>query len=308
MDCTLNIIGYRDCGNNYKYYLDDYGLSLLRATKIVDDKFDNAKDFINKLINQSWTETFEDITFDGFNANKILNDVSYGDIDKSGYFTGTKTTTFTLDDSCNLGSFYTSQLNVYVKTGGATTIQIIQGTVVSELYNDTSESDTIIELAINDFVDDIFQIKIITTGEIWTGISNGDCLCGNAPYYTIEAEDDLIAFNLTFQVRCNKIPHLCKYVDLIAPIVINKIMGKIWFWLYTTDAFSNTVNSEKEKAISMMVYFDSNYINLISTERNPNEKQGQYQIGLNKLNIPKPTCQCCMECKSSGWTVRGMKP
>ena len=307
MDCTLNIIGYRNCDREFSYYLDDYGISVLSGSKVVDDKFANAKQMIDTLISQSWTETFNDITFDGMQANKILNDVTFGYMDYNDSFTGTKTVTFTKDQICELGSFYLSQLNVYVKESGLTTVQLIQGTVVSELYNDTPDDNTTIELAINDYVADEFQIKIITEGVVWLGSDNGECRCEDRVYYTVEA--DVIPFVLTFQVRCNKLVHLCKYVDLIAPIVINKVLGKYWFKVHTTDVFSNKVNSETAngKDIAMMVYYDSDYRSIVDSDVT-NKALGQYQLSLNKLNIPKPTCKCCMECKTSGWTYQGQKP
>lgn len=307
MDCTTNIIGYKSCGTASKYYLDDYGISLNSASKVNDDKFTNAKEMLNKIISQSWQDTFNDVTFDGFNANKILNDVTYGDMDFSDSFTGTKETTFTLDKSCLLGSFYLSQLNVYVKTGGLTTVTLIEGTTETELYSDDTTDSTTIELAINNFVADVFSIRIVTAGEIWTGIGSSECGCNSAPYYSVSTTDSLFPFTLTFQVRCNKLVHLCKYVDLLAPIVIAKVLGKYWFKLHTTDVFSNYVNSERDKAISMMVYYDSDYRSIIDSDVQ-SKALGQYQILLSKLNIPKPTCKCCMECKSTGWGYRSQKP
>lgn len=307
MDCTLNIIGYRSCGNTFRYYLDDYGISLNSASKVADDKFVNAKDMLDKLISQSWTETFADITFDGMDANKILNDVTVTDMDYSDSFTGTKTVSFELDDECELGSFYLSQLNVYVKESGVTTIQLIQGTTVSELYYDTPDDNSVIELAINDFVNNEFSVKVITDGVVWLGTDNSECRCEGVQWYTITKNDNVLPFVLTFQVRCNKLVHLCKYVDLIAPIVIYKVLGKFWFKVHTTDIFSNYVNSEAEKAIAMMVYYDSDYRSIVVSEVT-NKALGQYQIALNKLNIPKPTCKCCMQCRTSGWTYQGMKP
>lgn len=305
MDCTSNIIGYRNCGKEFKYYLDDYGISLPSASKVTDDKFSNAKQMLDTLISQSWPETFNDIRFDGMNADKILNDVTFGDMDYSDSFTGTKTVTYVKDSYCELGSFYLSQLNVYVKESGLTTVQLIQGTTVSDLYFDTPDDNTVIELAINNSASDTFQIKVITEGVVWIGSDNGECRCEGAVYYTVTK--DVVPFVLTFQVRCDKTVHLCKYVDLIAPVVINKILGKFWFKVYTTDVFSNFVNSEAEKAISMMVFYDSQYAGIQNTDIT-NKLLGQYQIELNKLNIPKPTCKCCMECKTSGWTYQGQKP
>ena len=307
MDCTQNIIGYRSCGTVFKYYLDDYGISLNSASKVNDDKFVNAKDMLDKIISQSWSDTFRDITFDGMDANKILNDVTVTDMDYSDSFTGTKTVSFSLDNDCELGSFYLSQLNVYVKESGLTTVQLIQGTTVSELYYDTPDDNTIIELAINDFVANDFEIKVITEGVVWIGSDNSECRCEGVQWYTITQDDNVLPFTLTFQVRCNKLVHLCKYVDLIAPIVINKILGKFWFKIHTTDTFTNYVNSERDRAVSMMVYYDSDYRSIIDSEVS-NKAEGQYQISLNRLNIPKPTCKCCMECKTSGWTYQGMKP
>ena len=57
----------------------------------------------------------------------------------------------------------------------------------------------------------------------------------------------------------------------------------------------------------MMVYYDSQYAGFENTDTT-NKMLGQYQIELNKLNIPKPTCRCCMECKTSGWAYVGQKP
>ena len=307
MSCTDNIIGYRDCNREFKYYLDDYGISLNSASKVNDDKFTTAKNMLETLISQSWTETFADITFDGMQANKILNDVSYGLMDSSGYFTGTKTITLTKDNDCVLGAFYLSTVNAYVKTSGLTTIQLIQGTVTTELYNDTPDDDELITLGVNDFVSDTFSIRIITEGEIYTGIPNNECLCEGAQWYDYSGDFNDYPLTFTFQVRCNKEVHLCKYVDLIAPIVISKILGKYWFKVYTTDVFSNYVNSETAKAIPMMVYYDSDYRSIVDSEGS-GKASGQYQLGLSKLNIPKPSCKCCMECKTSGWTYQGQKP
>jgi len=56
-----------------------------------------------------------------------------------------------------------------------------------------------------------------------------------------------------------------------------------------------------------MVYYDSDYRSIVDSE-GQGKAEGQYQISLNKLNIPKPTCKCCMECKTSGWCYVGQKP
>lgn len=303
MDCTTNIIGFKNCGYVSKFYLDDYGISLNSASKVNDDKFANAKEMLNKIIAQSWQETFQDVSFDGFKANKILSDVTFGKNDETTFFTGTNTTTFTLDDDCNLGSFYLSQLNVSIKKGGNTQIILVKGTTETVLYNDDTTDNTIIELAINNFVSNIFSIKVVTDGEIWHNSSDLDCECRS--FFSVT--DNKYPFTLTFQVRCNVNVHLCKYVDLLAPVVIAKILGKFWFKVYTTDLFSNYVNSEKEKAISMMVYYDSEFLLITPTDRQIKE-QGQYQILLKKLNIPMPSCKCCMECKSTGWSYVSQKP
>ena len=112
MDCTKNIIGYKDCNKAFRYYLDDYGISLNSASKVNDDKFTNAKAMLDTIISQSWKETFNDITFDGMQANKILNDVTYGMSESVNDFTGTKTVTLTKDDDCELGEFYLSSFTL----------------------------------------------------------------------------------------------------------------------------------------------------------------------------------------------------
>jgi len=57
----------------------------------------------------------------------------------------------------------------------------------------------------------------------------------------------------------------------------------------------------------MMVYYDSDYRSIVDSE-GVGKAAGQYQLLLSKLNIPKPSCKCCMECKTSGWSYQGQKP
>ena len=307
MDCTKNIIGYKDCNKAFRYYLDDYGISLNSASKVNDDKFTNAKAMLDTIISQSWKETFNDITFDGMQANKILNDVTYGMSESVNEFTGTKTVTLTKDDDCELGEFYLSSLTFYVKTGGETTVQLIQGTTTTELYSDTPSDGDAVTININSFVSDVFKLRIITEGESYKNKASNECRCEGVQWYTYSDDYNDYPFVFPFQVRCSKEVHLCKYVDLIAPIVINKILGKYWFKVYTTDVFSNYVNSSADKVIPLMVYYDSDYRSIVDSE-GQGKAEGQYQILLNKLNIPKPTCKCCMECKTSGWGYVGQKP
>jgi hypothetical protein len=316
MSCTTNIIGYRHCGYTPRILLDDYGISLQSASKVNDDKFPTAKAMLDTMIQQSWDEAFRDLTIDGMDFQKILNDVTYGKMDKSGHFTGTKQINWSLSSFFGslyqvneLGTFYASQLKVYVKTGGATTINLIQGEVVEELYSGAPEDETVITLSINKFLEDKFSIQVITAGEIYTGIFNEVCNCTNNGYWTYEGDTSPPPFVFTFQVRCSKDKHLCKYVMDIAPAVINKILGKYYFKVNTTDVFNNWINSESgDRAVANMCYYDSQYFGISNADPHTRTK-GQYQITLEQIQkrLPKPTCKSCMTCNTSGWSRQSQK-
>jgi hypothetical protein len=302
--CFDGLVGVRNCGVEYSYYLDDYGFSLAKGVKITDSAYNTAKNLIDTLIAHSIDDVISDITFKGFQANKILNDIELGTVDLTEEFTGTKDLTITLDKSCTLGQLYLSNLEYYVKTSGVTTVTLIQGSTTTSLYTGTPTDNSLIQITVNSFVDD-FTIRIVTAGVLYNHSGLNGCGCMNPNYWTsTNTDSDSFSYGqINFQVRCNKVKHLCKFTHLLVKPIIYKTMGKLYYQLFSTDTFNNFINAEKERALTHAVYYDSNYINLVDTERNPNEKRGQFQIEIEKLNnlLPAPKCKSCMTCDTLGW-------
>jgi len=304
--CFDGIVGIRDCSSAYQYFLDDYGFSLLKAVKTTDSAYGNAKNLVNTLIAQSIDDVINDIHFKSFQSNKILNDSVYGKIDRENEFTGSKTITFTLDSCLTLGSFYLSAVSVFVKTGGTLTVTLTNNATDEILYDDTASAGTL-TIPYNAFVSDEWSVKIETdTAVLYNSIISNTCSY-DCNYYTVDNTDNVGGLKIEFQVRCNKVKHLCRYSHLLAKAIIFKSLGKLYFQHYNTDSFNNYINStDKDKLLSLMVYYDSTYINLINTERNPNEKNGQYQLELERLSklIPEPMCTPCLECDTTGWVEK----
>jgi hypothetical protein len=300
MDCLKDIIGVKSCGE-YKYYLDDYGFSLNKASNIAGSAFINGKDLVNKLITQSINDLVRSIHFDGFTADKILNDVQFGEVSSDTY-TGTKTLTFTLNKSCKLGVFYIADIEFQAKTSGHVKIQ--QGTNV--LFDGDVEAETSYTISVNSVMPDIFTISITTDAELYQHIGSSTCGCGQVSHYSITSSDgnSNSFFKTTFQVRCDIGKHLCRFIDKLVPAIIYRTLGKIYFQAYTTDAFNNWINSTSDKTLSLMMYYDSEYNSILDTEGKNASKLGQYQIELDRLSktLPKPDCKCCLECDTIGWT------
>lgn len=299
MDCLKDKIGVKSCGS-YDYYLDDYGFSLLKASNIAGSAFESGKDLVNKLINQSISDVVRSIRFDGFSADKMLNDVVFGNLQTDTY-TGTKSITFTLDKACKLGTFYLANIEFQAKTAGHVKVEL-NGT---PLFDDDVEAETSYTVEYNNNVSDIFTIKITTDAELYQYISTSTCGCGERTHYSAtSSEGNSNAFvQTTFQIRCDISKHLCKFWDKLIHAVIYRTLGKIYFQAYTTDAFNNWINSSAEKTLSLMMYYDSEYMSILDTEGKNAKNFGQYQLEMDLLSktLPKPTCKCCLDCKDTGW-------
>lgn len=294
-----------------KYYLDDIGISLLTAAHTADEKYGTGKKLIETKIKQAWEDAFNDIQFKGLQANKTLNDLEIGTLTDNGLptFSGFRGLKFKLDKSCKLSRFYLYKVTMAVKVGGVTSVIIRQNGTDKELYSGTLGNDEQVDIVVNQYVEDSFQILANNENvQVYSGTATTQCSCNDHKYFTVTGSDDTTeAYGITceIQVRCDKTKYLCKYADKIASAVRYKAAALIWQEIDESNRFNDLLTIKQEDATTKMAWLDSTY-NLLKYDPNVESTytpKGMYQKELEKLNIPIPKCPCCLECASDGYTM-----
>ncbi len=125
---------------------------------------------------------------------------------------------------------------------------------------------------------------------------NDTCSC-SCQFYKIDNYGN--GLDVDLQVRCDKSKHLCKFTDILAPAVIASILGQFWFKVHTTNRANEHKIFKDVDAISMMAYYNSDYLAMVQSDGKGVTKEGQYQMEISKINIPLPKCNCCLECEDS---------
>lgn len=313
--CYEGIISIRGLceSDTAKYYLDDYGISLLTAAKSADEKFQTGKKLIESKINQAWRQGFNDIQFNGLDANKILNEVEVGKVSENELtdVTGFNGVSHKLDKCCKLSRFYLYKFSVPFKTGGATSIKINQNGTETTLYTGTPADDDIVEIVVNDFVEDGFKILVdLTNVTVYSGTLHIINTHPSALKFSVTSTDTALPgqnFGIVseLQVRCDKYKYLCKFTDNIAPAVVYKAAAMFWKEIKDSNRFNDLLNIKKDVAVAEMAWLDSSY-NLLQYDPGVEKTyapKGMYQKELAKLNLPFPSCACCMECNQDRYQM-----
>jgi len=309
MKCWDNIIGIRGlCENEeYKYYLDDYGIGLKQLSKTADDKFISGKKLFKTKLNQAWESVFKDFKFNGFKSNKILNTISVGNFTENELqFIGFKGIKFTLL-KCELTSFYLNKIYLYVKQGGTTIVKIKVNGVETELFNGTVGNDEVLELSVRDYISSDFEILVDGTNiSVYDGTTSYNCDC-NLIYFNVSGGLNY-GLKVDLQVRCNPYDYLCNYVDLLAEAVIYKLSALLWKEALDSNRFNDFLNiklgESNSNAITQLAWLDNTY-NLLKYDINStnNKQKGMYQFELEKISIPTPDCKCCLDCEGSSYRI-----
>ncbi len=315
--CYDNIIGIRGyCEDtNSKYYLDDYGISLKTLAKGADERFVTGKRLFETIINRAWKDVFNDISFDGFKANEVLSQATIGVNSNTAMasIAGYNGIAFTLDKRCSLGQFYVSSISLSVEVGGNTDIYIVNNGVNQLLFSGAVANDSLLELQVNSYLSDTFSVIVDTTNvQVSKGsASEEDCGC-SYNYFSVNSTEGNNNFGLVvdLQVRCNIEKHLCRFVDLLALPVVYKALGLLSLEMMQSKRLNDYVTDKtKEEAAQMAGFYDSS-INIFQYLEDkafvggrPNVALGQYQLELNKIKIPKPKCNCCIECRDNQYSI-----
>lgn len=307
-DGLISIKGLCQEDDNVLYYLDDIGISLQMAAKVVDPNYGTGKRLIEAKIEQGWKEVFKDIQYKGMNANKILNDdiVGVNSTDSVAANASYRGMTFTLDKSCKLARFYISKVVLSVANGGSTSVRLTEGTTNTTIYTGTPNDNTETEIVLNQYVSDFTISADNTNIEVLSGSTVTDEYyrtggCCETEYYTVVSTDTAgQSYGLTvyLQVRCDKDRHSCKFVDKIASAARYKIAALIWDTARNSNAFNDLLNIKKSEAVVNLAWLDSTY-NLLKYDPSADatySPKGMYQKELALLNLPVPKCGCCLEC------------
>lgn len=305
MNCFENIVGIKNCNNTqYQYWLDGYGLSLKQLEAIADESAISGKQLFKDISEQAYLSLFNDITFKGFNANKILQEIhlkadeciEYGNFGIENPNNIKKIEFNCYNRDCELINFYLNSIKLHVKQGGTTTISIKYSGVTQVLFSGSVDSDTILKVDTNSFVSSTFSILIdLTNISVCSGLFNSDCSdCGI--FYTKSSTINY-GLEIDMRVQCDKSIWICKHKDILVQAYIYKILGLYWHRRYLSDRVKE---SDKDLEIANMNFYDSIYNAIVSIKGSPAGK-GVYQLELEKANkaILPPKCRCCIECESN---------
>ena len=313
MNCYDNIIGIKGlCDTQtYRYYLDDYGFSLLGLSKISDEKQKTGKALFDNIISKAWRAVIDDIEFSGLDVNKILSEATVGTVENTALppVAGLNGVTFTLDKHCNLARFYISEIRVNVKVGSATPFDVVieQAGVQQVVFSGVVGDDKVVYIPINDFILDNFKVLVDTTNiQVNSGSTASSCACSSMFDVSSSNNNNNFGIEVDLQVRCDKQKHICKFIDLVAPLVIQKAMAMVYFDMMTTNRINDFVSQKKiENAAEMVAFYDSDMNPLKYAVQGVGKSPalGQYQLALAKLKIPAPKCRCCVECVGNSVVV-----
>lgn len=313
--CYDGIISIRGlCSTeNAKIYLDEYGISLFTAASAADEKYATGRRLIEAKIKQAWEQVYRDVQFAGLEVNKILNEVivgKVGDNELTGV-TGFKGQKYTLNKYCKLSRFYLYKVSVAFKTGGATSVKLVQNGVDTVIYTGTPANDDTVEIVVNDFVEDGFKIMVDTTdATVYSGTNHITNLHFEALKFSVESTDGTLKgqnFGIVaeLQVRCSKDNYLCRFNDLLAPAAAYKAAAMFWKEIKDSNRFNDLLEIKKDDAVAEMAWLDSSY-NLLQYDPAVDRTyapKGMYQKELDKINIPVPACSCCLECNKDRYEM-----
>lgn len=296
-NCYDNLIGIRGlCDEDTAmYYLDDYDMSLLIASKVVDERYITGRKLIQSKINQAWKTVFSEFQFIGFKTNTIIEELLFKYDAESG--SDGNSATLSMSDTNVLASLFVEKITLKVKKGGTTNIILNENGAETLLFSGEVNDDTDVVVDLRRYVSDSFSVSYDNTEiEVYSGVISSYCcrkeIINNNKYSN--------GFEIALQLRCNLEKYLCKYVDLLAIAVVYKALALIWNEVYNSNRLNNVVNLKREDAITKMAFYDSTFNLLkydIQASVNYNPK-GMYQMEIERLSIPAPRCNKCLNHKS----------
>ena len=306
-ECFKNIVGIKGLCDveNYKFWLDDIGISFVSAVKTVDSKFNTGANLVNRKIEQAWNEVFKDLTVQGFNFNKVLCEselVGNGDIEVLTNDTKVIIVSKSIDRMTSV-----TFNNVQFSGAGQYTLTISDGI---ESFTYTGE-DSRLTIG-NKFFGKRIIVSITYLSANNRTIKSEDSCCNNTCNLSIDSDNNTYGLSFSAQEVCDFENYFCKYVNIIGDAVLYKAGALILKELVDSDRINDFKIVKEQDLWTRISYLDSSlnlyaYQNQViqSSTSTVEVKDGRYQIELARLNkiLPKPKDKYCLTCVGSSYQI-----
>ena len=306
-ECFKNIVGIKGLCEveNYKFWLDDIGISFVSAVKTVDSKFNTGANLVNRKIEQAWNEVFKDLTVQGFNFNKVLCEselVGNGDIEVLTNDTKVIIVSKSIDRMTSV-----TFNNVQFSGAGQYTLTISDGI---ESFTYTGE-DSRLTIG-NKFFGKRIIVSITYLSANNRTIKPEDSCCNNTCNLSIDSDNNTYGLSFSAQEVCDFENYFCKYVNIIGDAVLYKAGALILKELVDSDRINDFKIVKEQDLWTRISYLDSSlnlyaYQNQViqSSTSTVEVKDGRYQIELARLNkiLPKPKDRYCLTCAGSSYQI-----
>jgi len=269
MSCKSKI-GVRGlCDADYTHYLDIFGISLNKTSKLSDSSTLNAKELIEQSVQLAWENVFNDIKIKGFKFGGIQN--SY----ESKFTNGLSNKSLVLTRNCEYEVFAIRQISVYGENQ-TVNFRILADGVEVYSYNDIIDGETLFEFSQSIDSD---KLELLIDTEL-LNTTNGT------------------PFKVLINTECDESLLYCKYEKYLINAVMLKASAIILNTIIFSDRYNDLILYSKDDVAIRISQLDSEY-NLLNPQSKINKK-GLYQLELDKINdklnniIDK--CSCCFEC------------
>lgn len=279
-----DVIGVKGvCSETYPYYLDTYGISLSKASKLADSSMVTARELIEESIELGWGDVFTDLRADGFKANgvqKVLETFFTDD------YIGEGTYTFETERKCDIEQIYLGKLKATVVGELDVVLTINVDGVDTEVYNDTLTDETLTVNFDNSYNAENILLTLVATGS-----------------GTIRQTSDSGVMKIDTYTECSERLFYCKYWMYLVKAVMLKASAHILNASLFSDRYNDLVVYKHGEIVLRLNQLDTSF-NLLAQVENvaTRDGKGMYQLEIENINlklkqiIKQSYCTCCFEC------------
>lgn len=277
-------IGVRGLCESYTSYLDDYGISLNKASKIADSSKITGKQLIDDSVKMAWKAVLSDIAIAGFKFKGITEVIN------SKYNNGIANVfSFSINRNCQfeaivlqkvkINALEVSDINFQIKGDGDVIYTNSQTAVNGQITFDFEKQAL-------DY--DVVDLTITSTGDL-------------------ESTNNNTPFLLNAYLICDERILFCNYLDILEDAVKIKASAIILNNTIFNDRYNDLILYKSGEVAIRVSQLDSS-LNLLNGENKINKK-GLYQLEIEKLSIKLKgildnyKCSCCFECQSNYKTI-----